>query len=150
YWEERDSTRRYKNVNVPAVHIGGYFDIFARGTIDAFLGYQTQGGPKARGHQKLLIGPWTHAVLTDKAGDLVFPNAKAPPNHIQDQIRWWDCYLKGLSNGMAELPAVTYYVMGDVTAPNAPGNIWRTADQWPPVATTGERWYFQADRTLSH
>jgi predicted acyl esterase len=149
YWEQRDSTRRYAEVNVPAVHIGGYFDIFARGTIDAFLGYQTKGGPKARGRQKLLMGPWTHAVLTDKAGDLVFPHAKSPPNNVQDQLRWWEYYLKGISNGMAELPAVTYYVMGDVTDTNAPGNAWRTADQWPPVATQPEHWYFHADRTLS-
>ena len=104
YWEARDVSRRYKNVNAPAVHIGGYFDIFAQGTIDAFQGFQTQGGPGARGKQKLLMGPWTHGVLTDKAGDLAFPNAQRPPNNVQDQFRWWECYLKGWSTGWPSCP----------------------------------------------
>ena len=49
----------------------------------------------------------------------------------------------------ADLPAVTYYVMGDVTDTNAPGNVWRTANDWPPVPTKAARWYFAADQTLS-
>jgi uncharacterized protein len=149
YWADRDVSRRFKNVNAPALHIGGYYDIFAQGTIDAFQGYQTRGGPGARGKQKLLMGPWTHSVLTDKAGDLVFPNAQHPPNDVQDQFRWWECYLKGVVNGVAELPAVTYYVMGDVTDSTAPGNTWRTAAQWPPVPTREHRLYFRGDRSLS-
>lgn len=149
YWQERDVSRRYRNVNWPAVHIGGYFDIFAQATIDEFLGFQTKGGPKARGSQKLLMGPWTHGVLTDRAGDLVFPNAKRPPNGVQDQVRFWECYLKGVVNGFEALPAVTYYVMGDTSDPQAPGNVWRTAEQWPPLPSKGTRWYFHEDKTLS-
>ena len=48
-------------------------------------GLSDQGGPGARGKQKLLLGPWTHGVLTEKAGDLVFPEANRPPNNVQDQ-----------------------------------------------------------------
>jgi predicted acyl esterase len=149
YWRQRDMTQRFKAVNAPAIHIGGYFDIFAQGTIDAFLGCQNKGGPGARGRQKLLMGPWTHGVLTDKAGDLVFPGGKRPPNDVQDQYRWWERYLKGVRNGVDELPAVTYYVMGDVFDTNAPGNKWRTADQWPPVTTKCERWYLDSDLGFS-
>jgi uncharacterized protein len=149
YWLDRDVSRRYANANAPALHIGGYYDIFAQGTIDAFQGFQTKGGPGARGKQKLLMGPWTHGVLTDRAGDLVFPNAKRPPNNVQDHFRWWECYLKGVVNGVADLPAVTYYVMGDVSDPGAPGNVWRTADQWPPVPTKSTRWFLCGDQTLS-
>jgi len=32
---------------------------------------------------------------------------------------------------MFDKPAVDYYVMGDVVAPDAPGNEWRTAQDWP-------------------
>jgi hypothetical protein len=149
YWRGRDVTTRFRQINLPAVHIGGYFDIFAQGTIDAFLGYQSQGGPRARGQQKLLMGPWTHGVLTEKAGELTFPGAKRPPNGVHDQMRWFDYWLKGISNGIAGLPPVTYYVMGDVTDTNAPGNVWRTANQWPPLQTRLTRYYLQEDRTLS-
>jgi predicted acyl esterase len=149
YWWERDVSQRYGRINAPAVHIGGYFDIFAQGTLEAFLGFQEHGGPGARGKQKLLLGPWTHGVLTDKAGDLVFPGGNHPPNNVQDQYRWFERYLKGVLNGVDELPAVTYYVMGDVTDANAPGNVWRTADRWPPVLTRNKTWYFHSDLSLS-
>ncbi|MCS7300816.1 MAG: CocE/NonD family hydrolase [Fimbriimonadales bacterium] len=52
WWEHRadgiDTLNRHARVNAPAVHIGGYYDIFAQGTIDAFVGYQTRGGRGAR------------------------------------------------------------------------------------------------------
>ncbi len=149
YWQARDLNRRLKYVRWPILHIGGYFDIFAQGTIDALLGCQERGGAGARGRQKLLLGPWTHGVLTDKAGELTFPDAKRPPNQVQDEFRWFDCHLKGQDNGVDELPPVTYYVMGDVTDANAPGNAWRTANAWPPVPTRPTRYYLHEDRTLS-
>jgi len=149
YWQARDLTTRYDKVNAAAVHIGGYFDIFAQGTIDAFVGYQERGGPGARGKQKLIMGPWTHGVFSEKAGELAFPNAKRPPNNVRDQWRWFDHTLKGVDNGINREPAVTYYVMGDVGDTNAPGNTWRTANQWPPVATTSTAFYLRGDRSVS-
>jgi hypothetical protein len=149
YWQARELTHRYEKVNAAAVHIGGYFDIFAQGTIDAFVGYQEQGGQKARGRQKLIMGPWAHAVFNEKAGDLVFPNGKTPPNNVRDQWRWFDHTLRDVDNGINREPAVTYYVMGDTSDTTAPGNTWRTANQWPPVAATPTPFYLWADRTVS-
>ena len=148
HWRDRDATRHYRALNAAGLHIGGYWDIFAQSTIDAFVGYQTEGGPGARGKQKLLLGPWTHGVLQDKAGELTFPNAKRPPNNVQDQWRWFAATLKGEANGVAELPAVTYYVIGDVTDTSAPGNVWRTADAWPPFAVTPTKLHLHGDRSL--
>lgn len=150
YWRDRDLAPRYERVRTTAVHLGGWYDIFAQGTIDSFIGYQTRGEAGARGQQKLVMGPWTHGVLQTKAGDLTFPdNARRPPNDIHDPWKWFDARLKNEANGLDAAPAVTYYVMGAVSEPGAPGNIWRTADAWPPVATTATSWYLQASRTLS-
>lgn len=149
YWRARDLTGHYGNVHAAAVHIGGYFDIFAQGTIDAFVGYQEQGGPGARGRQKLIMGPWTHSVFSEQAGDLSFPKAKRPPTNLRDQWRWFDHTLKGVGNGADREPTVTYYVMGDTSEPNAPGNTWRTAAAWPPLPTQATAFYLHADRTLS-
>jgi len=149
YWRERNLSLRYGKVNTPAVHIGGWYDIFAQGSIDAFIGYQMLGGPKARGRQKLVMGPWTHGVFNDRAGELTYPNAKSPPNPVHDVWRWFDHYLKGVDNGIADEPAVTYYVMGDVSDPNAPGNVWRTAAQWPPVEAQETPFYLHDDHSLS-
>jgi len=74
---------------------------------------------------------WTHDVGQEKAGQLSFPNGSRIPGNVHDTWRWFDSQIKGLSNGVEKLPAVTYYVMGDTNDPAAPGNVWRTADRWP-------------------
>lgn len=149
YWRARELEGRYALANAPAVHIGGWFDIFAQGTLDSFTGYQEHGGPRARGRQKLLMGPWTHGVLQDKAGDLTFPNGKKPPTDFHDTWKWFAHHLNGETNGVDTQPAIAYYVMGDTSDPTAPGNVWRTADRWPPVAARPTRFYLHEDRTLS-
>ena len=149
YWRARDASIHYAKVHTPAIHVGGYWDIFAQGTIDTFLGYQEHGGLGARGKQKLVMGPWTHGVLQDKAGELTFPNAKKPPGDVHDSWRWFERWLKGVANGADETPTVTYYVIGDTTqGVSAPGNIWRTASTWPPVSTTATAYFLGAQRTL--
>jgi predicted acyl esterase len=149
YWRDRDASRHYRKVNFPAVHIGGYYDIFAQSTIDAFVGYQEHAGSKGRGKQKLVMGPWAHAVLQEKVGELVFPNAKKPPGRAHDAWQWFDMTLHNDSTALDAEPAVTYYVIGDTSDPKAPGNVWRQADQWPPFKHDPTRFYLHRDRTLS-
>ncbi len=145
FWRTRDANRRYPRIDVPAVHIGGYYDIFAQGTLDAFVGYHARGGSNARGKQKLLMGPWTHGVLQSKVGDVQFPNADKPPCTFHDAWRWFDHHLKGEPNGVDKEPAVVYYMMGAIGEPNAPGNEWRVADRWPPLPTRATPLYLYAD-----
>lgn len=149
YWKDREVIHDYGKINAAGMHIGGWFDIFAQATVDAFLGYQTQGGSGARGHQHLIMGPWTHGVLQDKAGDLTFPNSKSVPGDEHDMWKWFDATLKGESNGMTESPVVTYYVMGAIGEAGAPGNNWRTANQWPPVKTESRTLHLQSDHTAA-
>ena len=147
YWRERELDGRYGRVHAAGLHIGGWFDIFAQGTLDAFTGYQEHGGRGARGRQRLVMGPWTHGVFQEKAGELKFPNGKKPPGDVADTWRWFDATLKAGGLAPAAGPAVTYYVMGDVEDPQAPGNRWRQADAWPPPART-QRWFCHFDHEL--
>ncbi len=149
YWRERDASRNYRQIRAAGVHIGGWWDIFAQPTVDAFVGYQSHGIRGARGRQKLVMGPWTHGVLQDKAGQLTFPNARNPPGDTEDAWRWFEHTLKDTDNGASSDPAVTYYVLGDVTDSNAPGNEWRTSGVWPPADTKPTPSYFHADKSLS-
>lgn len=148
-WRERDLSLRYGNVHAAAVHVGGWYDIFSQGTIDAFLGYQTKGGAGARGKQKLIMGPWTHGIFQDKAGDLTFRDGRNPPGLVRDQWAWFDYHLEGIQNDVVKEPAVTYYTMGDTSDPRAPGNVWRRSSTWPPPGTKGQAYYLTADRKLS-
>jgi putative CocE/NonD family hydrolase len=62
--------------------------------------------------------------------------AERPYDQWHEEIfRWFDYWLKGIDNGVLNEPAVRYFVMGDTMNRTAPGNVWRTADSWPPKAT---------------
>jgi uncharacterized protein len=148
FWRGYDLSADFSRVSAPSVFIGGWYDIFSQGTIDAFVGYQTKSAAKSRGRSKLVIGPWTHGVGQEKAGELTFRNGSRIPGNIQDPWRWFDSQLNGAENGVDKLPAVAYYVMGDTTDPAAPGNVWRTADRWPPRAEATP-YYFTAAHGLT-
>jgi len=133
YWRRFDSTRRHDRMTCPAVHVGGWFDTFSQGTIDAFVGRQVHGAEGARGRQKLVMGPWTHGgILRKKQGELTFPDSKPPPQY--DMLLWFAYHLKGETNTAAKASPVAYYTMGDCDEPNAPGNTWRFAERWPVPA----------------
>lgn len=147
YWAKFDTTKRFDRMNVPAVHVGGWFDMFLQGTIDQFTGRQHHGAPGAKGTQKLVIGPWQHAIGKMPAGQLTFPKATSIP-HAYNALRWFTHYMNGTDNGVEKEPAVAYYVMGDTATPGAPGNEWRYANDWPiPAKETPV--YLTNDRRLS-
>jgi predicted acyl esterase len=137
YWAQEDCTRHFDKMNVPCFTIGSWYDFMSVGSIDSFVGRQHKGGPSSRGRQQLLLGPWLHGrdKNTNKANEMTYPeNAKFPvEEHL---IRWCDHYLKGIDNGIERDPPVRYYVMGAVDEPEAPGNVWRSAKDWPPPAKT--------------
>jgi len=146
FWKLQDATARAADITAPAVHVGGWFDFYPQGTLDSFASRQAIGGPGARGNQKLVMGPWEHAV-TEKVGDLKFPNSKFNYNALA--WRCFDHWLKGEPNGVMQEPAVHYYVLGDCDDPQAPGNRWRTADTWPPFPTRETSFYLAADGALT-
>lgn len=145
YWREFDSIASQAVINVPAVHVGGWFDTFCQGTIDSFVGRQYHGAKGAKGTQKLVMGPWAHAIGRP-AGRMPFPNARPPAKYTA--VPWFEHTLKGKANGVQDLPPVAYYVMGDVSDKKAPGNEWRYADRWP-ISATQTPYYIHNVKTLS-
>jgi predicted acyl esterase len=136
FWQLEDTTRHYDKMNLPCFILGSWYDYMNVGSVESFIGRQHHGGPKSRGKQQLLIGPWLHGSShrpTTEVGDLVYPaNAHFP---VRDHmVRWFDHYLKGIDNGVEREPTVRYYVMGAVGETDAPGNEWRTAPDWPVTA----------------
>jgi hypothetical protein len=113
---------------------------------------------------KLIFGPWTHgwkSLESSVSGDVDFgPDAPirgtglAPtPNDLA--LSWFDRWMKGVDNGVDELPPVNYFVMG-----GGPGSRtsegrmshygeWRTSPDWPLPETRYTRFYLQDDGVLS-
>jgi len=124
-------------VNVPTLHIGGWYDIFEEGSLDAFTRFQHEGGPRALGNQKLVIGPWTHyGTFQPTAGQFTYPPNSIFVDDIFPVVReWFDLYLKGRASGAESWPPVQVYLMGAVGEDDAPGNRWLELPDWPPVAS---------------
>jgi predicted acyl esterase len=154
FWENMSlwMNNRYKNVNVRAVHTGGWFDPFAQATIDGYLAYN-QGSSYAQNHQILIMGPWGHGSGTSALNhiDIKFPDNGAGNSLItQMKQRIFDEGLKNIPIDWETQPRVYYYVMGD---PYAIGsqidfNIWRAVNEWP-VKSSPQAWYFHPNGTLS-
>ncbi len=151
FWRPVQTSESFMNVDIPVRHVGGWFDIFAQGTLDAFVGYQTLGGVNARGKHKLVMGPWTHSFAQTIAGEFTFPdNAADTPTKLYDDWANWHLHYLGISPNQALIDAqsaVTYYVMGAVDEAGAPGNEWRTNDSWP-VEAAALRYYLHSDGGL--
>lgn len=151
YWAEEDCTRHFDKMNVPCFTIGSWYDFMNVGSIESYIGRQHRGGPKSRGKQQLLIGPWLHGGLqgknSNKVGEITYPeNAKFDGDaHL---IRWFDHYLKGKDNGVDRDPTIRYYTMGAVGEEGAPGNEWREAKDWPLGAELTS-YYFAPDSKLA-
>ena len=145
-WKRTDMVHHRDKVNVPMYQIGGWFDMFAKGAVGNFVFLQNHGREGARGNQKLWIGPWGHSRLD---GDLDYAGARGLSRGFEEEMRWFEYWLKGVDNGIMDEPAVTYYH----TASARKGavsklNGLRTAENWPPPSTD-TRFYLHAGFGMS-
>lgn len=133
YWKTEDCTSQFDKMNVPCFTIGSWYDFMNQGSIASYQGRQNHGGKNSRGRQQLIIGPWLHGgfIKGNRVGELVYPDNANWPVH-DHTVRWFNHFLKGEDNGIEREPAVRYYVMGAVGEQDAPGNVWRTANDFPP------------------
>ncbi len=147
YWKNYNADDRAADIHAPALHVGGWWDIFASGTIEHFLRRQFQGGDGAKGNQKLIMRPAAHGPWG--AQDLKFPENFEAFHVTPYRNRFVQHWVLGTDNGIMKEPAVNYYTVGDDTHFEGPGWEWRTADTWPPFPTTATPYYLHPDGQLS-
>ena len=149
FWDQLNTVKVAHQVDVPAIHYGGWYDVFLHGTIEAFLSRQQHGKEGAKGKQKLLIGPWTHGYPAIKTlGDYDVPLAGHTPPHDFSPHLWFDYHLKGKGVDWDSIPAITYFVMGSFDPEEDAGNMWRTSDVWP-IPADNRSLYLTAEGKLS-
>lgn len=147
-WDSVNALPHSHRVHVPALHLGGWYDTFIQGTLDAFISRQREGGEGAKGTQKLVIGPWAHQLLqTTRLGDFAVPHKGYEPPYDISPKSWFDFHLKGIQNQVEALPPVLYYVMGPFDGSPSSGNRWRTSDRWP-VSHMEMPFYLSEDKHL--
>jgi len=148
FWRCLDCTAQAHRVGIPAVHYGGWFDVFSQGTLDAFVALQEKGGQGAKGNQILVMGPWTHHWPRDlRLGDFEIPkNGVRPPLNISPKS-WFDYHLKEQQDALDKLPPVFYYVMGPLDGSSSRGNEWKTSGHWP-IPSKRVSYYLAGDESL--
>lgn len=135
FWTQLNSLPLAPEIHAPSLLYAGWYDLFLKGILDAFVSRQEKGGNGAKGTQKLIIGPWTHHwPRSSQLGDFSVPEkGRLPPLSLALQP-WFDYYLKGISNGLDKAAPVTYYTMGPLDGSSSAGNLWQTAETWPVPA----------------
>ena len=142
YWAAMDVETKYPRIQVPALITGGWYDIFQEGTIRNFIGMRAAGGTEtARNGTQLVMRALCHACPADTAaGDIDF----GPDNTFDLNAawaRWFDYWLKGIDNGVADDPAVRLFVMLPPDEGTAGSGFWMEAEEFPLADAEETRFY---------
>jgi predicted acyl esterase len=144
-WNRAAMTTNRKYIRIPMYNVGGWYDIFNHGNISNFEYLQNEGAKGARGNQKLMMGPFGHGELS---GDLEYPGNDRLSLGGDQEIRWFDYWLKGVDNGIMDEPPVSYFMMGPARkGAYSPINGLRSSGNWPP-ANREVRYYLTPDKGL--
>jgi predicted acyl esterase len=130
WWDDQAWISSPETIQVPILHIGGWFDLAQQGALDAFTITQHQGGPGAAGLQYLVMDPLAH---NGSYGQLRFPNLD-PDLSEKLTLDWLAFWLKDEPTGVDRWPHARIYLMGAPGEPGAPGNRWVEMGDWPPEA----------------
>jgi uncharacterized protein len=131
YWEEWNLEPRIPDVEVPCLHVSGWYDSFVPQTLKAYEAFVGEG----KAEHRLLVGPWYHIPWTQQVGAIDYgDDAKNIVN--QYQMAWFDAWLKNDRSALDALPMVRIFVTGE--------NRWRDYDAWPPPGATVEPWYLHS------
>ncbi|MEU4192436.1 CocE/NonD family hydrolase [Kribbella sp. NPDC026611] len=130
FWQEISSIDRCADITVPALHVGGWYDVFIGETVRSYTMMRRHGGSSAaRDGQRLLVGPWSHADGTDLG---TFPDRSfglrssiKAADITGAHLRFFDRWVRGLTHVPDD--RVRIFVMGV--------DEWRTEADWPLPAT---------------
>jgi putative CocE/NonD family hydrolase len=136
YWRERSVREQHSMIDVPALHIGGWADIFCDGTLRNYTGLRDHAATAAaRAGQRLLVGPWSHGNPHDLQGDL---DHGAPASQLALDMTevHLDFFRQILAGRSMDAPRVRIFVMG--------ANVWRDEDDWPLARARVQRQYLHS------
>ncbi len=136
FWENVRIESKYEQMEVAALHIGGWYDIFLEGTLRNFAGMRTRGkSARARQRQRLVVGPWLHGLFNRIVGAVDF-GPGALPDAIDLgglHLQWFDsCFGDTAATGAP----VRLFVMG--------ANIWRDENEWPLARAVATPFYLNS------
>jgi putative CocE/NonD family hydrolase len=106
-----------QRMDVPMLHIGGWYDTMLMGTLDAFAAARGASDQP----QRLVIGPWPHLPWGRMSGGDMGPEADARIDRLQ--LRWFDGFLKDSGGGEHLSTGLELFDVG--------AKVWRNFTVWP-------------------
>jgi putative CocE/NonD family hydrolase len=123
YWAVGSIIAHYHKIKAAAFLIGGWHDGYLNPPLRVFRSLQSP--------RKLLMGPWSHT----------YPDQSHCGPRIDiyfELLRWWDCWLKEMDNGVPDEPPVQIFEQAHeypVTDRVTLAGTWRMADDLPEPAS---------------
>lgn len=156
YWKDMSTNwEEYydQTSDIPMIHISGWYDAYCGTAINNYLGLSRIKKFPVR----LIVGPWLHDKNTQSwAGKVDFgPDAIISDFYSDFHLRWFDHFLKGVKNVVAEEPAIRLFIMGtgdghkDENGRLYHSGYWRAEEDWPIPRTKYTNYYFHSDGLLS-
>ncbi len=106
-WQEIHPIVHFDRYDLPALHIGGWYDPFITGIWQTY----ERACQATKQPQKLVIGPWQHFPWRRRVGDVDF-GKEADRSIDEMQVDWFNFWLKDLDNGIATKPNRLFFLMG--------------------------------------
>jgi putative CocE/NonD family hydrolase len=123
YWKQWSIEDNYDQIQVPALTIAAWYDIFLGGSLRNYTGLKAHAGTEAaRNNQRLIVAIGGHSGWGRKIGEIDFgPDAVFDENDYV--LDWYDYLFLGKQNQFAGNKPVRIFVMGE--------NKWRDEEAWP-------------------
>ena len=132
YWEPLRYQHRIAEVDVPVLHISGWYDDEEIATPANFAAMTAAG----RSGQRLLMGPWGHQVNSDrKLGEVDFGH-EAVVDLYAIMAGFLDETVRG-KDPAEPLSPVRAFLMG--------ANRWLDLPAWPPPGAVERIWYLDSE-----
>jgi putative CocE/NonD family hydrolase len=132
YWRYGSVCEDYARIACPVYAIGGWADGYSNAVPRLIAGLRVPC--------KGLVGPWGHAFPHDAT--------PGPPiGFLQEALRWWDQWLKGIDTGIMDEPTYRVWMQDSVmprpSHPERPGR-WVAEAEWPSPRIEWRRWAVNA------
>ena len=138
YWQEQSPLERIGQVQTPAMHVGGWYDIFIGNMARTFTkARQEAATPEARAGQHLIVGPWDHMHFSGEYLDRQFGVHSSVPafDLTSAHLNFFDRTIRGRA-GVSDLPPVRIFVMGI--------DEWRDEQDWPLPGTRSADYFLSS------
>lgn len=136
YWKQWAIDENYASIQVPALTVAAWYDLFQGGSLRNYIGLSAHAGNQAaRNGQHLIVAVGGHSGFGRKVGDLDFgPDSAFDENAVT--LDWYDYLFKGKQNEFATGKPVRIFVMGE--------NKWRDEDAWPLARAKQTRYFLHS------